>query len=332
MTIETKKYNGYPSNVDVPVKINIWSREKCQKAQFEVIKKARPSVLFIQSDGGRTKQEMELIAKNREYVLNEIDWECDVHIIFEDVNVGLYEMGKRSKTYIWQNVDYCIFFEDDQIPSLSAFGFCKAILERYKNDDRIQAICLFNILGENKKCDHDYFFTRQGMIWAYATWKRAEALHNDFSYYESSSLLKNINYAYYGSIDHKIIKSLNYSGKNRTVKRPYSNHEFWTQSNAYLQNQLIIVPAVNMISCYGDISGSNASRLGDMPRFRRKLFHTKSFEINLENIRMQSFVIPDEKYSKKFTKTIISERKIFFFFWNLFLKIKHFFRLCFKRK
>ena len=37
--------------VDVPVSINIWIRPECQRQQFEVIKKARPSILFLISDG-----------------------------------------------------------------------------------------------------------------------------------------------------------------------------------------------------------------------------------------------------------------------------------------
>ena len=54
-----------PYLVDVPVKINIWIRPECQRKQFEVIKKARPSVLFVTSDGGRNDQEWELIYQNR---------------------------------------------------------------------------------------------------------------------------------------------------------------------------------------------------------------------------------------------------------------------------
>ena len=47
--------------VDIPVRINIWIRPECQRRQFEVIKKARPSILFIQSDGGRNDEEWQAI-------------------------------------------------------------------------------------------------------------------------------------------------------------------------------------------------------------------------------------------------------------------------------
>ncbi len=49
----------------MPVKTNIWIRPECQRAQFEVIKKARPSILFLSSDGGRNDQEWEAMKNNR---------------------------------------------------------------------------------------------------------------------------------------------------------------------------------------------------------------------------------------------------------------------------
>lgn len=47
------KMDKKPWLVDVPVKVNIWIRPECQRKQFEALKQARPSILFIQSDGGR---------------------------------------------------------------------------------------------------------------------------------------------------------------------------------------------------------------------------------------------------------------------------------------
>ena len=40
--------------VDIPVSVMIWTRPGLQREQFEVLRKARPSVLFLISDGGET--------------------------------------------------------------------------------------------------------------------------------------------------------------------------------------------------------------------------------------------------------------------------------------
>lgn len=50
-----------PWLVDVPVRVQVWIRPECQKAQFEVIKKARPSILFLISDGGRNEKEFQSV-------------------------------------------------------------------------------------------------------------------------------------------------------------------------------------------------------------------------------------------------------------------------------
>ena len=108
-----------PYLVDVPVKINIWIRPECQKLQWDVIRKARPSILFIQSDGGRNQSEWDAILKNRKMIDESIDWECKVDRLYEDTNLGLYAMGYKRNQLIWSKVDRCIFLEDDQIPSIS---------------------------------------------------------------------------------------------------------------------------------------------------------------------------------------------------------------------
>ena len=117
--------------VDVPVRINIWIRPECQRKQFEVIKKARPSILFLISDGGRNEKEWEAIYENRKIFETEIDWDCTIHKIYEEENQGLYAMGAKVANYIWERVDRCIFLEDDHIPSVSFFQYCADLLEKY---------------------------------------------------------------------------------------------------------------------------------------------------------------------------------------------------------
>lgn len=95
--------------VDVPVKIKIWVREDCQKKQFEIIKLARPSIVFVQSDGGRNEEEWKSINANRYMIDNGIDWNCKVYKLYENVNDGLYAMNQKTISLIWDKVDRCIF-------------------------------------------------------------------------------------------------------------------------------------------------------------------------------------------------------------------------------
>ncbi|MFR2205318.1 MAG: hypothetical protein ACLS5X_06305, partial [Eubacterium sp.] len=90
-----------PYLVDVPVRINIWIRPECQRKQWDVIKQARPSVLFIQSDGGRNEKEWKAILQNRKMIEDELDWDCKVFKIYKDENQGLYRMAKITAEVIW---------------------------------------------------------------------------------------------------------------------------------------------------------------------------------------------------------------------------------------
>ena len=57
-------------------------------------------------------------------------------------------MGRKATDFIWQHVDRCIFLEDDQIPAVCFFQYCAELLEKYKNDMRIDRICGMNHLSQ----------------------------------------------------------------------------------------------------------------------------------------------------------------------------------------
>ena len=59
------------------------------------------------------------------------------------------------------------------VPALSFFNFCEVLLDKYKDDQRINMICLMNHLKTFDKPKSDYFFSRGvSSIWGFAIWKR----------------------------------------------------------------------------------------------------------------------------------------------------------------
>ena len=72
-----------PYLVDLPVRVQLWIRPHLLKKQFEVIRQARPSILFLVSDGGRNEKEQKLIDESRK-IFEEIDWDCTVHKLYMD--------------------------------------------------------------------------------------------------------------------------------------------------------------------------------------------------------------------------------------------------------
>lgn len=285
-----------PYLADVPVRVNIWIREECQRKQFEVLKEARPSVMFLVSDGGRNEKEWEAIKNNRAIFDNEIDWDCTVYKIYEDKNNGLYTMSKKGAELIWSTVDRCIFLEDDQIVSVSYFKFCEELLEKYKNDTRIQAICAMNHVGVWEDATSDYFFTAGGAIWGLATWKRTHLMRDyEFTYLKDPYVYKLLKETMDNSFAKKSIESIKNTGLH---DGHMPGGEFFYTIGTYAHNQLFIVPKCNMMSNIGCTADSaHAEEYKLMPKAVKKMFNMKTYELEFP-LKHQEYVIRDKNYEK----------------------------------
>jgi hypothetical protein len=286
-----------PFLVDVPVKTTIWIRPDCQRKQFEIIKKARPSILFIQSDGGRNEKEWAAIRKNREMFDTEIDWDCKVFRMYEDHNLGMYAMAFKTRDVVWSNVDRCIFMEDDILPSVSFFRYCAELLEKYKDDQRIECICGMNHLGKSENVKSDYFFSRQGSIWGTATWKRVIDERGDYTYGEDPYTMKTLRQR---TRRNEIAwKRLSAYSKQAEYEGHVASAEFWHEFNMYAQNRLQIIPKVNMISNIGCTeSSAHAAELDQLPKGIRRVFNMKTYEMEFP-MKHPKYVMPDIEYEKK---------------------------------
>ena len=308
---------------NVPVKINIWIRPKCQKLQFDVIKQARPNILFIVSDGGRTKEEQEIILSNRKLIEEGIDWNCEVHKIYEDNNNGIYTMERKAGKYIWNRVDRCVFLEDDQIPSVSYFRYCAELLEKYKDDTRVCMICGMNHLDVYKDVPSDYFFSSAGSIWGCALWKRTvekfnfRNIHDPYYY----NLLKNI------TKNNKIFwKQFNGYLQHSIFDGHKAGGEFWLSFIANTENQYLIVPKYNLISNIGyEETGLHAHGLHKMPASIRKVFNLPTHELSFP-LKHPSFFIPDNIYEQKVKKIMgwTFTTKILRIFETIILRVRYF--------
>lgn len=282
--------------LDVAVKTTIWTRPECQRKQFEVIKKAKPSKLLLVSDGGRNKEEWKLININRKMFDEEIDWDCEVYKLYEEKNCGVWTMINKGHEFVWSKVDACIFLEDDDIPTVTFFAFCKEMLEKYKDDTRIGMICGTNLLGVYDECPYDYFFTGSGSIWGVATWKRITESF-DMSYindeYEMKILKERLgkNRVFWKSI-------LSY-GRTGYFYNHIATDEFFYGMSRYANSQLRIVPKRNMVSNIGFTPDSVHSGTYDIiPHALRKIFDLPRYEIKFP-LKHPKYITDDLIFEKR---------------------------------
>lgn len=282
--------------VDVPVRINIWTRPECQKKQFEIIRKALPSVLFLISDGGRNDLEWEKIRANRAYIESQIDWNCRVYKLYHEENKGLYQTAQEGYDLIWSKVEYCILLEDDDLPAVSYFGFAAEVFRKYLNDPRIAAISPINLLREYDQPSADYLFSHYGIGWGTGLWKRTYEEFFDRSYGQDAYTLKLVTDA----------AKKQYSFRKRVFgyaeHEYYEGHiaftEFWLQFVLYAQNQMLIVPKKSLMGNIGYMEGTHTASLKITARMDRIPMLITAMEMNLP-VQHPKYVMPDPYYEKK---------------------------------
>ena len=155
---------------DIPVVLFIFKREKA----VDVIKRlslVKPSKLYILADQGRDDAEREAVEKCREKVEAAIDWNCELIKNYADENRGVYQNIGEGAKWVLRREKWAIFLEDDNLPEVTFFEFCKDMLERYQDDDRILWICGTNYLGDYCPKDNvSYVFTRHMLPCGWASW------------------------------------------------------------------------------------------------------------------------------------------------------------------
>jgi hypothetical protein len=264
--------------IDVPVLIIFFVRDEQLRQTFEQVKKARPRVLLLWQDGPRANRsdDLEGIRKCREIVEN-IDWECDVYRNYHEENMGCDPSTFLSHKWAFSIVDRCIILEDDVKVSQSFFTFCKELLDRYENDQRINRICGMNTVGVSEDCPYDYFFSSVGSVWGWATWKRvADEWDENYTFLDDKYEMKLLS---------KMDKSSYYKKYvERTRDHRASGKQYWETIHTYnilLNSRLNIVPTKNMVCNTGlDVNSTHAmSEIKLVPRAKRKLYYMNLNEL-----------------------------------------------------
>ena len=181
-----------PALVDVPVLILFFNRPQQLSQVFEQVKKARPSRLFLYQDGARNEHDLPGIKACRE-IVSQIDWECEVERFYQEKNFGCDPSEYISQKWAFSKVDKCIVLEDDDVPSVSFFRFCKEMLDKYEHDTRISMIAGFNPEEISKDIPYDYFFATTFSIWGWASWKRVVDGTSSILFWTTPSICSNSN-------------------------------------------------------------------------------------------------------------------------------------------
>lgn len=264
--------------LDVPVLLLFFSRVEQTKRVFEKIRKVRPKKLYLFQDGPRENfvDEKNKIKECRNVIEGMIDWNCEVHRNYHDNNLGCDPSGYLSRKWVFETESKAIILEDDCVPDESFFRFCQEMLMKYEFDERIQMVCGFNPVGIYKVKDFDYFFSKVGSIWGWATWKRVvDGWDAKYSWMESPEKVEAVlrNYPTKYERD-RIYKAFL---KHRNSGIPY--FETINAADMMLNSRLAINPCRNLISNCG-ICSTTTHAVDDLkllPKASRVLFYSDTY-------------------------------------------------------
>ena len=159
---------------EAPVLLIMFNRYDETKMVFDKLREAKVKTLYLVCDGPREGNTKDIEEQKKLRQLPEmVDWECEVHTMFREKNMGCGRGVSSAITWAFENEDRLIILEDDCVPSLPWFTFCNHCLEKYKNDTRVWTIN-GRSQNENDPSFHgyDYTFTIYTHSAGWATWKR----------------------------------------------------------------------------------------------------------------------------------------------------------------
>lgn len=284
-----------PRILETPILLLIFNRLETTKEVFNSIKEAKPAKLYIASDAARKGEndEAKVVNQVRNYVVDNIDWDCKVETLFRQENLGCKYAVSSAIDWFFENEEMGIILEDDCLPSLSFFWFCQNLLNFYKEDTRIWHISgnNFHFNWKNAPQESYYFGGIYGSIWGWATWRdRWEKYDVEMKDFKRLNDEKYFDNCYDGS---DAVKS-----RIKDFKLIIDGLDTWDYQWVYtrwLNNGLTIVPNINLVSNIG---------------FGKEATHTFSKKDKRANMKAFSMSFPLQ-HPKEVKRDSVSELKFY---------------------
>lgn len=160
--------------MSVPVLLIIFNRPSLTRRTLQAIAAAGPERLLVAADGPRHDADVAACEAARD-VVREAALPCPLDLDFAEANLGC---GVRVHTAIsWALAEHesVVVVEDDCLMHPGFLDYCRAMLVRYRDDERVMHVSGNNFLPPSHRLDAgaSYHFSKYTHAWGWATWRRA---------------------------------------------------------------------------------------------------------------------------------------------------------------
>ncbi len=310
---------------EIPILLITYKRHHTLIEILEVIQKIKPKRLYISCDiyeGTKSDD----ITKNKtvidfinSYTLND----CEIIKKINTSNLGCGQGPKEAIDWFFSHEKMGIIVEDDCLPDLSFFEYCKSMLYQYQTNNKIMAVTGNNYLLNQIQISDSYYFTKYPNIWGWATWKRSwdklDWKMNDYvSFLKKDTLKKYTN----SDEEYKFWKHLFDNLYNDPEAHKYWDYQ-WLYS-IWNNDGFGIAPDINLVKNIG--FDTEATHTTNKPNWYDTVkngsftlqSHPKSIEINqsADDFQFQHIINPTPKLSildkikNKLRRIFIKKKKI----------------------
>lgn len=236
---------------DVPVLLIGFNRPENMRSVINAVRIAAPRSIYFAVDGPRSSSagDREKVQATRDLV-QEIDWPCEIHTLFREVNLGCAKGVSEAITWFFDHVSEGIILEDDIIPTPDFFLFMSEMLNRHRADQRV-----FSITGSNRipattlNTTNQYRFCSVPQVWGWATWRdRWQTYSLDISGWRKQLPAKKLLAMVGGSPEAFVLWSATFDSMARMAV------DTWDLQLVYCamrQQGLTVTPNVNLVTNIG---------------------------------------------------------------------------------
>jgi len=276
-------------SISIPVLLILFNRPEISKQLINSLGKTQPNKVYVYFDGPREYQKM-VDSKNIDEikkVIENIDWNCDIQIKENTINLGSHIAPKKAIDWLFENETVGIILEDDCIPNDSFFKYCSVLLDRYSQDNRVFMISGDNggpIINQDFFNKNSYLFTQVPLTWGWATWKnRWENFDSDLNLWNQPFRKTRKLLDGYSLFESYLI----YKMLNRVSLREEKNWDYMLYSTMIKNKYLSIIPRLNLIKNIG--WGDEATHT------KKRNFRSYAETKKLKSFKTYSDIVSDQK-------------------------------------
>lgn len=249
-----------------PILLITFNRPDHTRRVLTEILKQEPQSLYVCQDGAREGNENDRIkCQEVRDVINELtsayavgNKHFTLYTLYQPQNLGCGPGPQAGITWFFENVEQGIIMEDDCLPHPDFFGYCEQLLERYKDDERVQFINS-TLYHDRWKCEGSYGYGHYMVTGAWAAWRRTwQGFDLDLLGLNARKFKKQVLRLTKNSAEANW-----WYFKVKEIQKDKAKKSYWDyqmQIHLFRNNALTIYPKVNLISNIGfDAEGTHTT-------------------------------------------------------------------------